>query len=135
MPMRVYMAEDEVYYMDTDGEFWDEVSGKRLNKGEAIMARLEEIKQIHNHQVYEKVPVEECWQSTGKGPLKVRWIDINKGDEVNREYRSRLVAKEIKTDKREDLFAATPPLEAKKSYLVWRYQKVTAISRGRGLRG
>ena len=41
-------------------------------------------------------------------------MDINKGDEINKEYRSRLVAKEIKMDKREDLFAATPPLEAKK---------------------
>ena len=38
----------------------------------------------------------------------------NKGDSLNPEYRSRLVAKEIKKDKREDLFAATPPLEAKK---------------------
>ena len=30
------------------------------------------------------------------------------------DYRSRLVAQEIETDRREDLFAATPPLEAKK---------------------
>ena len=39
---------------------------------------------------------------------------MNKGDRVNPEVRARLVAKEIKTSKREDLFAATPPLEAKK---------------------
>jgi len=32
----------------------------------------------------------------------------------NPEYRSRLVAQEIKRDNREDLCAATPPLEAKK---------------------
>ena len=32
-------------------------------------------------------------------------------------YRSRLVAKEIKTDKRTDLYAATPPLEALKMLL------------------
>ncbi len=45
--------------------------------------------------------------------VKVRWIDINKGDEENPCYRSRLVAKEFKrgTDNPE-LFAATPPLEA-----------------------
>ena len=41
------------------------------------------------------------------------WVDANKGDKENPEYRRRLVAKEIKRDKREDLFAATPPLEAK----------------------
>ena len=61
-----------------------------------------------------KVPISECHQNTGKSPIKVKWIDITKGDEVNKEYRSRLVAKEIKRDKRDDLFAATPPLEAKK---------------------
>ena len=44
----------------------------------------------------------------------MRWVDINKGDEVKPEYRSRLVAQEIKRDKSKDLFAATPPLEAKK---------------------
>ena len=30
-----------------------------------------------------------------------------------------MVAKEIKVDKREDLFAATPPLEAKKMLFSW----------------
>lgn len=61
------------------------------------------------------MPIEECWKSIGKKPIKVKWVDISKGDEVNPEYRSRPVAKEIKNDKGEDLFAATPPLEAKKS--------------------
>ena len=39
---------------------------------------------------------------------------VNKGDEDNPEIRCRIVAKEFNTSKREDLFAATPPLEAKK---------------------
>ena len=47
-------------------------------------------------------------------PIKVKWVDINKGDTEREEYRSRLVAMEIAFNKREDLFAATPPLEAKK---------------------
>ena len=64
------------------------------------------------HQVYEKVPTEECWRETGAAPIGTRWVDVNKGDDGKPEYRSRLVAKEIKTNKREDLFAATPPLEA-----------------------
>ena len=38
---------------------------------------------------------------------------------MNPEYRSRLVAQEIKRDKREDLFAATPPIEAKKILLAF----------------
>ena len=64
--------------------------------------------------VYTVVPEAECWEVTGRGPIGTKWVDVNKGDKVNPEYRSRLVAKEIKTDKRNDLFAATPPLEGKK---------------------
>ena len=49
---------------------------------------------------------------TRKKPIGTRWIDTNKGDEVHREYRSILVAQEIKRGTRTDLFAATPSLEA-----------------------
>ena len=44
--------------------------------------------------------------------ITTRWIDTNKGDETLPDYRSRLVGREIKKDKRNDLFAATPPLES-----------------------
>ena len=44
--------------------------------------------------------------------MTTRWIDINKGDLQNPNYRARLVGREIKIDKRLDLFAATPPLES-----------------------
>ena len=53
-------------------------------------------------------------EETGKAPIGVKWVDTNKGDKERPEFRCRLVAKEIKKDKREDLFAATPPLEAKR---------------------
>ena len=45
------------------------------------------------------------WDETGKAPIGVRWVDINKGDKVHPEYRSRLVAKEINKGKRDALFA------------------------------
>ena len=102
-----------VYYLDSEGRCWDETSHKLLDSSEVIAARLDEIQQIRNHKVYEKVPLGECHQRSGKASIKVKWLDTNKGDEINKEYRSRLVAKQIKRDKREDLFAATPPLEAK----------------------
>ena len=42
--------------------------------------------------------------------IKTRWIDINKGDDVEVAYRSRLVGKEF-ADKRVDgLSAGAPPL-------------------------
>jgi len=95
-------------------EYWGDLSGKALDSRLVNKARAEEMREFKKYNVYEKVPIEECWANTGKDPIGTRWVDVNKGDEVNPEYRSRLVAQEIKRDKREDLFAATPPLEAKK---------------------
>jgi hypothetical protein len=61
-----------------------------------------------------KVGINKCREVTGQEPIVTRWININTADKDNPEYRSRLVAQEIKRDKREDLFAATPPLETNK---------------------
>jgi hypothetical protein len=48
-----------------------------------------------------------------KGKLiDVRWIDTNKGDTANPNYRSRLVGREFNTYRDDALYAATPPLEA-----------------------
>ena len=48
--------------------------------------------------------------------MSVRWVDVNKGAPDRMEVRSRLVARDFKAgDKdRDDLFAETPPLEAKR---------------------
>ena len=90
------------------------MSGKELDPTGVEKAHLEELGELAKHGVYVKAPIAECWEETGKAPIGTRWIDVNKGDDENPDYRSRLVAQEIKRDKREDLFAATPPLEAKK---------------------
>ena len=62
--------------------------------------------------VYKRVPISECWARTKRKPIGVRWVDVNKGTDECPNYRSRLVAKEIKTDDRLEYFSATPPLEA-----------------------
>ena len=41
-------------------------------------------------------------------------VDTNKGDTSRPNYRSRLVGREVKYDKRLDLFSAAPPLETLK---------------------
>jgi hypothetical protein len=54
----------------------------------------------------------------GREPEKVHWSEMGghqQGDAQNLENRSRLVSKEIKKDSRDDLCAATAPLEAKKA--------------------
>ena len=54
--------------------------------------------------------------AAGHKIIKVRWVDTSKGSDLCPNMRSILVAKEVNfADKnRTYLFAATPPLEAKK---------------------
>ena len=77
-------------------------------------ARHEEMEVFAKFLVYTKVPLQDAYHFTGKSPIGTKWVDVNKGDENEPEYRSRLVAKEIKRRNDEDIFAATPPLKAKK---------------------
>lgn len=59
--------------------------------------------------------VPQCYGAIKRAPISVRWIDINQGDHGKPNCRSRVVAREINTHKRNDLFAATPLLEAFKT--------------------
>ena len=77
-------------------------------------ARGEEIEYVRKMNLYKKVPPKQCYERIGKGPITIRWVDVKKGDNINPNYRSRLVAREINPHKRDDLFAGTPPLEALK---------------------
>ena len=81
---------------DSGEEFIDDVSGLPLDPVLVRAARKEDIAVFKQHMVYSKVPVDEATSKTDNAPIGVRWIDINKGDKTNPEYRSRLVAKEIK---------------------------------------
>lgn len=99
---------------DTEEELqqaWDDVSGRELNAAKVREARALEVQYIHKTKLYTKVPRDKAKQLSAK-VISVRWVDINKGDADTENYRSRLVAREIKRDNRLDLFAATPPLEA-----------------------
>ena len=88
-------------------EFVDNVSGLHLNKNLAIQARKVEIDFFKARGVYEKV-AQESWMKV----ITTKWLDVNKSDESNPNYRARLVGREIAWDKRDDLYAATPPLES-----------------------
>ena len=90
---------------------WDDVSGETLDPTEVRQARQVEMDYVYSRKVWRRVPralaVRNGWKV-----IPTRWIDTNKGDSVNPNYRSRLVAKEFNTGTQEGLFAATPPLEA-----------------------
>ena len=87
------------------------MTGQSLDKDMAREARKLEMQFFRNMKVYEKVP---RWMAARDGckVITTRWLDINKGDQQNPNYRARLVGREIRTDSRLDLFAATPPLES-----------------------
>ena len=77
-----------------------------------LKARLEEMAWMRKKGVYKKITRQEA-KRRGMKIVKSRWVDINKGDSVKRNYRSHVVAKEFNngTEMTEDLFAGTPPLE------------------------
>ena len=99
-------------------EFRDDRTGKPLDAEKVRAARAEELREL-DRRVWEEADVQECWDKKGRGPIGVRWVDVDKGFGV---HRSRLVAKDFKPKSRindkEGLFAATPPLELVKMLLV-----------------
>ena len=51
--------------------------------------------------------------------IDTRWVDTNKADESNPEYRSRLVGREFNTGKDDSLYDSTPSLESLRVVLSW----------------
>ena len=93
-----------------DGYFIDDVKGGRLDKEQVIQARQLEMAFFRDMGVYRKMPRSHL--PPGARTITTKWVDTNKGTDEEPNYRSRLVGREIKTDERPDLFAATPPLES-----------------------
>ncbi len=62
----------------------------------ARAARATELAFFHSKRVLIKVPQADARRQTGKPPISVRWVDVNKGDDLVPNYRSRLVARQLK---------------------------------------
>ena len=90
----------------------DSVTGQPLRAELVRAARKLEMEYFEAKQVWEKRPRSEALAKTGKAPITVRWIDTNKGDDDHPNYRSRLVAREIRRAGEDPIFAPTPPLES-----------------------
>ena len=107
--------EEPVNIIEDWDTYCDEI-GNPLESSKVQGARLEEIGGLKERGTYVQRTSEECWQVAGKAPIKTRFVDINKGDHEAPDYRSRLVATEIRAQNPSlDNFAALPPLEAKKA--------------------
>ena len=92
---------------------WDDVTGAALDPKEVQRACLKEIEYIHRKGVYQKIRRQDALKK-GIKILRTRWVDVNKGDSINTNHRSRFVAMEFNTSKVDGLFASTLPLEALK---------------------
>ena len=89
-------------------EYWNDVSGKALRKELVEEARAEEMATVKRMQVWINVDRDQCIRESGGPPIKLRWVDINKGDEKTPNYRSRIVATEIRTDSRQSCLRRLP---------------------------
>ena len=99
--------EDPFARIYEEREFFDDVHGGLMDKELATAARRMEIEFFRKMGVYTNV-AREPWMEV----ISTKWIDTNKGDIDNPNYRARVVGREIATYKRDDLFAATPPSRA-----------------------
>eukprot|EP00973_Karenia_brevis_P012630 1713512-Karenia_brevis.AAC.1 len=85
-------AESDRLHDDHDSDMIavDDVTGALLDVRLVKEAREAEMRYFRRMGVYRKVPIRKCIEQTGKMPIGVRWVDVNKQDNENPKYRSRL---------------------------------------------
>ena len=82
-------------------------------------ARKKELQYFEDKHVWKRVPISQAVHSSGRPPITVRWVDVNKGDDACPDIRSRLVARQIRGANEDPMFAPTPPLEALRTILSY----------------
>ena len=102
----------------------------------------EEVDWVHSEGVHEIVPMQEC-KSAGMKPLDLIWVDTDESvDPTRKKIRSRLCAREYKTNQQgkiqralpaSQLFSAMPPLDAVK-VLVSIMMSVSLSNKGKPLK-
>ena len=101
------------------GKYKDDMTGQLLKDELVLKARAIELEYFNSKGVWRKVPRYNARAATGRPPVTVRWVDTNKGDEIHPNYRSRLVARQMKVmdPSGQSFFAPAPPLEALRTVL------------------
>ena len=79
-------------YRVSEALAWDDLTGMSLDAGKVLEARANEVAYIRAKKVYGKIPRGQAMRNGWK-IIRTRWIDINKGDVINTNFRSRLVGK------------------------------------------
>ena len=97
---------------------FDDITGKELPWHAVRKAREWELKYLRDLGVYEKVDEKETVEKYGVTPVDTKWVDTDKAFEGEpMQIRSRMCAREFKSDDRPDLYAGTLPLEALKAII------------------
>lgn len=109
------------------GRFRADLTGQVLHDATVIKARAVELTFFHSKGVWTKKPERQARAKTGRPQLSVRWVDVNNGADLNQNYRSRLVARELEAlDKSgASYFVPAPPLEALRPVLGLATSKIS----------
>ncbi len=96
------------------GRYRDDLTGQVLKDVLVQEARAKELEFFYAKNVWLKIPKAEVRARGGRQPISVRWVAVNKGDDLNPKYRSRLVARQMRAHdvSGQNYFAPAPPLEA-----------------------
>jgi len=78
------------------GKYRDDMSGQVLRDDLVKEARRKELEYFAAKGVWRKRPKEEAKKRTGRQPISVRGVYVNKGDDIHPRHRSRLVARRLK---------------------------------------
>ena len=95
-------------------EAWDDLTGLPSDPKRVLEARQKELSYVEQKKVW-TIASRNKAKDNGWKIIKPRWIGINKGDDLDVVYRSRLVGKEFADKRMEWLVAGTPPLEGEVS--------------------
>ena len=104
------LAMDDEHLDDWYAE--DDVKGGALPAGLVRKARQCELEYLRDRKVYQYAVTRDAIQRTGRQPLRLKWIDTDKGGVGHSKIRSRLVCTEVRRPGMEPIFAATPPLDS-----------------------
>ena len=86
---------DHMNFNAGGNKVYDALTGYELDTEMVRKARVVELEFVAAKDIWEARPESECWDNAGKGPISVKWVDINKGDNEHPNIRSRLVAREF----------------------------------------
>ena len=94
--------------------YYDATAGAELAERRVMSARFEELEEFERRDAYAKVLAGEALEKAREKPISARRVDVSMGDDRAPEYRSRLVAREVKRSQVDNVFAEMPPLGTKR---------------------